>query len=111
MSGLKFNFFKSKLYGVHVKDKFLMVVSNFLSFIIDAIPFKLLGVLVGSNPRRYVTWNPLIKYMKRELSIWKCRNLSIEGRVLLNLVLSSLLVFLMSFYKVPKKVIKDILLL
>lgn len=49
--------------------------------------------------------------MNRKLSIWKCRNLSIGGRVLLNLVLSTLLVFLMSFYKVPKKVIKDIFLL
>lgn len=59
VSGLKVNFFKSKLYGVHVKDRFLMVVSHFLSFIVDAIPFKFLGVLVGCNPRRYVTWNPL----------------------------------------------------
>lgn len=68
---LKFNFLKRKLYGVHVKDEFLVDASHFLSCNVDAIHFKFLGVLVGSNPRRRVTLNPLINYIKRMLLVWK----------------------------------------
>lgn len=79
VSGLKVNFFKSKLYGVHVKYEFLLATSNFLSCTVNAIPFKLLAVPVGSNPRRCVTWNPLLNSFERNLSVWKSHNLSIGG--------------------------------
>ncbi|KAI5399730.1 hypothetical protein KIW84_064895 [Lathyrus oleraceus] len=112
VSGLKVNFFKSKLYGIHVKDEFLLAASHFLSCIVDAIPFKFHGIPVGSNPRRCVTLNPLLNSFNRKLSVWKSCNLSIGDRVvLLNSVLSSLSIFLMSFFKVPKKVFNDIILI
>jgi hypothetical protein len=35
VSGLKVNFFKSKIYGINVEDSFMRAASNFLSCNID----------------------------------------------------------------------------
>lgn len=56
MSGLKVNFFKSKLYGVNLNINFLHSASVFLNCCIDCLPFKFLGVLVRASPRRVCMW-------------------------------------------------------
>lgn len=84
--------------------------SQFLSCCRDSISFKFLGVPVGTNPRRCLTWKPVLESIKRKLSTWKARILSIGGRVtLLNSILSSISIYTMSFYKAPIKVIKEII--
>jgi hypothetical protein len=55
VSGLKVNFFKSKLYGVNLEDNFLQASSAFLHCGVESIPFKFLGIPVGANPRRKTT--------------------------------------------------------
>jgi hypothetical protein len=109
VSGLKVNFYKSKLYGWNIEDTFLAAASNFLYCSIDKAPFRFLGLPVGANPRRFETWKPVINSLKNKLTVWKGKNLSIGGMlVLINSVLSSLPVFFFSFYKAPKKVITDL---
>ncbi|PNX56330.1 ribonuclease H [Trifolium pratense] len=51
VSGLKINFFKSKLYGINLEDGFLSAASAFLHCEVDSIPFRFLGIPVGANPR------------------------------------------------------------
>jgi hypothetical protein len=92
VSGLKVNFYKSKLYGINLDDRFLRASSSFLHCGVDSIPFRFLGIPVGANPRRKSTWLPIIESMNKRLCVWNGRNLSIGGRVsLINYVLSSLI--------------------
>jgi hypothetical protein len=109
VSGLKVNFFKSKLYGINLDDDFLRAASAFLHCGVDSIPFKFLGIPVGANPRRKATWTPILDSIKRRLSAWNGRHLSIGGRLtLINSVLSSLPLYFFSFYKAPKCVILEL---
>lgn len=46
--------------------------------------------------------------MKKRLSSWSSRHLSVGGRVtLINSVLSSMPLYFLSFYKAPKKVVRE----
>ncbi|GAU23785.1 hypothetical protein TSUD_26930 [Trifolium subterraneum] len=57
---------------------------------------------IGGNPRRIQFWLPLIEKIRKRLSGWKCKNLSIGGRlILLKSVLSSIPVYFLSFFKAP----------
>ncbi|CAJ2652296.1 unnamed protein product [Trifolium pratense] len=108
VSGLKVNFFKSKLYGINLDDSFLRASSSFLHCGVDSIPFRFLGIPVGANPRRKATWLPIIDSMKKRLGVWNSRLLSIRGRVtLINSVLSSLPLYFFSFFKAPVCVLKE----
>ncbi|XP_058751979.1 uncharacterized protein LOC131625099 [Vicia villosa] len=83
LSGLKVNFFKSKIYGVNIKEDFMDRASQFLCCCRNLIPFKFLGIPEGANPRRCITWKPVFESLKKKLSIWKAQLLSIGGRVTL----------------------------
>jgi exonuclease III len=109
VSGLKVNFFKSKLYGINIKENFLRASSSFLHCAVESIPFRFLGIPVGANPRRRATWIPIIESMRNRLNNWNGRMLSIRGRVtLINSVLSSLPLYFFSFYKAPSCVLKEL---
>jgi hypothetical protein len=76
---------------------------------VDTIPFWFLGIPVGANPRRKGTWSPIVDTMRKRLSVWNGRNLSIGGRVtLINSVLSSLPLYFFSFFKAPVCVLKEL---
>ncbi|GAU44838.1 hypothetical protein TSUD_280390 [Trifolium subterraneum] len=109
VSGLKVNFYKSKIYGINLDDSFLRAASSFLNCAVEEIPFCFLGIPVGVNPRRRATWTPILDSMRKKLSSWNGRHLSIGGRVtLINSVLSCLPLYIFSFYKAPLCVIKDL---
>ncbi|XP_058733701.1 uncharacterized protein LOC131605347 [Vicia villosa] len=108
-SGLGINYHKSKLIDINVNNAFLEAVSNVLSCKVEESNFYFLGIPVGFNPRKVETWRPIISKMRKRLSGWKNRFLNLGGRItLLKSILSSLTVFTMSFYKVPKKVEKEL---
>src|SRR4051812_21363493 len=68
------------------------------------------GIPIGSNPRRCETWRPMVDSMNKKFSSWIDNWLSLGGRVtLMNYVFPSLPFYLMSFYKAPKKIIKEII--
>ena len=49
-------------------------------------------------------WDPIIKKCERALSKWKQRHLSFGGRVtLIQSVLNSILIYFLSFFRIPKK--------
>ncbi|XP_058783160.1 uncharacterized protein LOC131657815 [Vicia villosa] len=69
--------------------------------------FYFLGIPIGFNPRKEATWDPLVIKLKNRLEGWTNRFLNLGGRItLLESDLSSLVIFTMSFYKMPRKVVK-----
>lgn len=98
-------FFKSKIIGVHLKEMFLEIASYFLSYGISYIPFMFLGIPIGDNHRRRETWTPILSKTRSRLSGLKWEIIFIGGRVvLLNLVLTTIPIYLFSFYKAPKAI-------
>lgn len=63
-----------------------------------SIPFDYLGIPIGANPRREITWRKVIDKFQSRLSLWKHKTLSLVGRVCpINLVLTSLPLFFVFF--------------
>ncbi|GKV19680.1 hypothetical protein SLEP1_g29906 [Rubroshorea leprosula] len=91
--------------GVNVKEGWKEKMASRLYCKGEDLPFKYLGIPIGGSHRRIAMWRPLVESVKRKLALWKGRHLSFGGRItLINSVLSSLLVFLMSVYLLPKGV-------
>jgi hypothetical protein len=106
MLGLKVNFHKSMLFGVNVNDSWLHEAASVMQCKHGCLPFTYLGLPIGGNPRRIQFWLPLIEKIRKRLSGWKCKNLSICGRlILLKSVLSSIPVYFLSFFKAPSGII------
>ncbi|GKV47542.1 hypothetical protein SLEP1_g54439 [Rubroshorea leprosula] len=102
-SGLKINFEKSHLMGVGVAESWQTEMAYRLQCKEGELPFKYLGIPIGGNNRRKSMWQPMVQSVERKLDSWKGRYLSMGGRItLINSVLSSLPVFLMSTYLIPK---------
>ncbi|GKV15062.1 hypothetical protein SLEP1_g25863 [Rubroshorea leprosula] len=103
VSGLKINFNKSQLVGIGVDDDWLNKMAWVLCCKKGTLPFKYLGITIGGSCKRSAFWKPLVDIFERKLATWKGRYLSLGGRItLINSVLSSLPVFWMSMYLVPK---------
>ncbi|GAU51454.1 hypothetical protein TSUD_413510 [Trifolium subterraneum] len=79
------------MYGFNLEDRFLEAASAFLSCSIDRVPFRILGLPVGANPRRISTCSPIIDIMKKRLLVWRGRHLSMGGDVWFAANISSIL--------------------
>jgi hypothetical protein len=82
-SGLKVNFNKSELIGINVQPSWLHDAANTLNFKVGNLPTKYLGLPIGCDPRKNRTWEPVINSLRKKLSSWKCRSLSMGGRLVL----------------------------
>jgi len=108
-SGLQVNFYKSCLMGINVSSEFMTMSCGFLNCSEGMIPFKYLGLPVGANPSKLVTWEPLLEHLSRKLHSWGNKYVSLGGRiVLLNAVVNVIPIFYLSFLKMPKKVWRKI---
>ncbi|GAU48424.1 hypothetical protein TSUD_405540 [Trifolium subterraneum] len=62
---------------------------------------------IGGDARKLQFWYPLVDRIRKRLSGWKCKNLSFGGRlILLKYVMSSILVYFLSFFKAPSDSIR-----
>nr|KYP53471.1 Putative ribonuclease H protein At1g65750 family [Cajanus cajan] len=105
ISGLKVNFIKSKFGAIGLQVQVMERYAQLLNCKLLKLPSIYLGLPIGANPRRKEIWNPVLEKIKRRLSNWKGKVLSMAGRVqLINLVLTSLPLYYLSFYKIPKGV-------
>jgi len=101
-SRLKINFRKSKLEGLNVDRNFLVYFAKTLNCTQMKAPFKYLGMEVGDHPRKKQFWEPIVNKIKKRLSGWKGRYLSLAGRIcLIKSVFTTLPLFYMSFFKAP----------
>ncbi|KAE8726444.1 hypothetical protein F3Y22_tig00006886pilonHSYRG00006 [Hibiscus syriacus] len=105
-SGLTINFTKSCLVGVGMEEDSVRQLAAVRGCTVSRLPFKYLGIPMGVDPRRVSVWDPVIDKCRTKLSRWKSIFLSFVGRiVLINSVLSSLPLYYMSLYSVPKTVL------
>jgi len=104
-SGLKVNFYKSKITGLQVEKSNLELYARTLNCDVMQIPFIYLGMQVGGNPRRTQFWEPVVEKVKTRLSAWKGKCLSFAGRLcLIKSVSTTIPLFYLSFYKASTSV-------
>ncbi|GAU27943.1 hypothetical protein TSUD_146580 [Trifolium subterraneum] len=109
MSGLKMNFNKSMLVRANISVSWLQAPASALRCRVGNIPFLYLGLPIGGDQRRLSFWKPVLTRIRNRLSGWKSRFLSFGGRlILLKSVLTSLLVYALSFFKAPSGTISSI---
>nr|KYP33988.1 Putative ribonuclease H protein At1g65750 family [Cajanus cajan] len=73
------------------------------------LPFVYLGIPIGANPRRQQMWKEIMLKYNRKLALWRSKNLSLAARVcLINSVLSGLPLYLISLFKMPKQVVRQL---
>jgi len=109
LSGLKVKFYKSLLVEVNVPASWLTEAAMVLKCKVGSIPFVYLDLPTGGNARRLAFWEPLLNCIKSRLSSWNSKHLSLGGRlVLLKYVMSSLLVYALSFFKAPSGIVSSI---
>ncbi|XP_020225210.1 uncharacterized protein LOC109807092 [Cajanus cajan] len=86
VSGLKVNFCKSKFGAMGIDSGLVEGYAHLSNCTLLSFPFTYLGIPIGANPRKKETWRPTVIKIQKKLSSWKCKVLSMAGRVcLLNL--------------------------
>jgi len=107
LSGLKINFHKSELFCFgEAKGKGKEYVELF-GCVEGSFPFKYLGIPLLYRKLSNKHWCAIEERFQKKLSSWKGKLLSSGGRlVLINSVLTSLPMFMMSIFAIPKGVRK-----
>ncbi|GKA13005.1 RNA-directed DNA polymerase, eukaryota, reverse transcriptase zinc-binding domain protein [Tanacetum coccineum] len=109
VSGLKINMSKSKIMGIHVDNVNVSRAANKLGCLVLKTPFLYLGSFVGGAMHRLQAWNDIVDRVRRRLSKWKMKMLSIGGRLtLVKSVLGSMPIFHMSMFKVPSGILRTL---
>lgn len=67
ISGLKVNFYKSKLFGINMGERWLQQAANFLNCEVGNLPFIYLALPVGVNSSRKVTWQLVLDKIRNRL--------------------------------------------
>ncbi|GJV40995.1 RNA-directed DNA polymerase, eukaryota, reverse transcriptase zinc-binding domain protein [Tanacetum coccineum] len=107
VSGLKINMSKSKLMGIEVEAGKVSRAAVKLGCLVLKAPFLYLGSYVGGDMHRLQSWEDIVDRVRRRLSKWKMKMLSIGGRLtLIKSVLGSMPIFHMSMFKVPTGILR-----
>ena len=60
MSGLHINYDKSALIPLHCDENWVTEVKLLLKCVLVPLPIRYLGILLGVNPNRIETWQPVL---------------------------------------------------
>nr|GEX72077.1 RNA-directed DNA polymerase, eukaryota [Tanacetum cinerariifolium] len=105
---MSINIHKSHLLGIEVSDVSVSEAANQIGCSVMKAPFRYLGIMVGGNMSLVKEWDESIAKLKKKLSKWKLKTLSVGGRLtLLKAVLGSTPINNMSLFKVPKQVLNS----
>jgi hypothetical protein len=109
LSGLKINFHKSEIFCFgETRDKSEDFVRLF-GCKEGEFPFRYLGIPMSPKRLSNKDWRMVEERFQKKLSSWKGKMLSSGGRlVLINSVLSSLPMYMMSFFRIPKGVLEKL---
>jgi len=109
LSGFKINFHKSEIFYYGSAKEMEPYYTSLFGCNAGKYPFRYLGIPMHHRQLLNSEWRMIEECFQKKLSCWKAKYLSYGGRlVLLNLVLSSLPMFMMSFFEIPKGVLKNL---
>jgi hypothetical protein len=106
LSGLKINFYKNELFCYGEAKQMEGHYTNIFGCGLGQYPFRYLGILMHHKKISNADWKVIEDKFEKKLSCQKGKVLSYGGRlVLINSVLSSLAMFMLSFFEVQKEVL------
>ncbi|WVZ96211.1 hypothetical protein U9M48_041878, partial [Paspalum notatum var. saurae] len=109
ISGLKINFHKSEIFCFGQAKECESIYSCLFGCRPGSFPFRYLGIPMHHRKLRNSDWAHIEERFEKRLIGWKGKLLSVGGRlVLINSVLSSLPMFMLSFFKIPKGILKKL---
>ena len=109
MSGLKINFHKSEIFCYGKANEFEDEYIELFGCNAGQYPFRYLGILMHHRQLLNNDWRKVEEHFEKKLICWKAKHLSYGvSLVLLNSVLSSLPMFMMSFFEILKGVLKKL---
>jgi hypothetical protein len=107
LSGLKINFHKCELFCFGKAKEEENNYRHIFGYEFGSLTFKYLGIPIHYRRLLNKEWKPIEDRFERKLASWLGKLLSYGDRlVLINSVLSSLSMFLLSFFEIPKGVRK-----
>ena len=109
LSGLKINFHKSEIFCYGKAKEFEDEYIELFGCNTGEYPFRYLGIPMHHRKLQNIDWRRIEERFEKKLSCWKAKHLSYGGRlILINSVLNSLPMFMMSFFEIPKEVLKKL---
>jgi hypothetical protein len=109
LSGLKINFRKSEMFCYGKAKDCSDVYSQIFGCESGSFPFRYLGIPMHHKKLLNRDWKEIEERFQKKLSCWKGKHLSYGGRlVLINSLLSSLAMFMLFFFQVPKGILKKL---
>ena len=103
LSGLKINYHKSDVFGFGMDQGEKECLANMLNCKLGAWPLKYLGIPIAESRLGSSAFNHIKQKMVKKIDPWKGKHLSAGGKlVLTNSCLSSLPIYTMNFYLLPK---------
>ncbi|WVZ81338.1 hypothetical protein U9M48_028727, partial [Paspalum notatum var. saurae] len=109
ISGLKINFHKSEIFCFGQAKQCESTYSHLFGCRSGSLPFRYLGIPMHHRKLRNSDWAHIEERFEKRLIGWKGKLLSVGGRlVLINSVLSSLPIFMLSFFRIPKGVLRKL---
>jgi len=109
LSGIKINFYKSEIFCYGKVKESEQQYSQLFGCQLGNYPFRYLGIPMHFKKLRNSDWNGIVERFEKKLSSWKGNHLSVGGRlVLINSVLTSLVMYMLSFFEVPREVLEKL---
>lgn len=104
--GLKFNFSKSKVFGVGADPSEVARWATPFGCKPDELPFTYLRVHVGANMKLLKHLKPVVDKFQHELSLWKAKTLSFGRRLtLVKVVMGNPHTYFFSLFLAPNGII------
>ena len=107
--GLKNNFDKSEIFCFGQAKEMEQQYSQLFGCQSGKYLFRYLGIPMHFRKLSNADWRIIEEKFEKKLSSWKGKHMSVGGRlVLINSVLTSLTIFMLSFFEVPKGVLEKL---
>jgi hypothetical protein len=109
LSGLKINFHKSEIFCFKEAKDYESQYEQLFGCKKGSYPFRYLGISMHYMKLNNNNWKMIEEQIEKKLSSWKGKYLLVGGKlVLINSVLRSLSMFMLSLFEIPKGVLEKI---